>query len=378
MKVHHYRPEQSDPLFDPVNAGVARMDSQMAIAAIRGRLGGNPQALASAYAPELALARSLLLNYPAGRTPPPAAPASITDVTALPFDVKDGGPDMPVDLGGLLGVVGAVDPFLMEYADGLPSSDVGWGQLTPAGIAQTSRFITLLLDLGCRTPYLARVLSSNLASHITRSMVQASEGRAMTGALGTPSTKVIVLIASDTNVTALGGLYRLDWLAPGYERNYAAPGGALVFELRQLGKTGEYVVRASYITQTLDQLRSRTALDRAAPPARAPVFIPGCSIPNPACDCPPSRFVALSQPLIDPLSADTRRWQARPAPPASRIAAAGNAGNRRLTGVPPRKRPAPAPRPRAGFRASAPPGAPPRRTAPEPAARPAASPPACR
>ena len=71
----------SDPLFDPVGAGVAQLNSQLAIASVTGRLGGNPQSLASAYAPEFALTRSVLLGYPASETPPPMAPANVTDVT---------------------------------------------------------------------------------------------------------------------------------------------------------------------------------------------------------------------------------------------------------------------------------------------------------
>src|SRR5579872_24662 len=55
----------ADPLFHPVDAGIAQLNEDMAVAAVNGRLGGNPQALATAYAPEIALLRSVLLNYPA-------------------------------------------------------------------------------------------------------------------------------------------------------------------------------------------------------------------------------------------------------------------------------------------------------------------------
>jgi len=41
----------SDPLYLPVNAGVARLDADKAVAAVQGRLGNNPQALATAFAP---------------------------------------------------------------------------------------------------------------------------------------------------------------------------------------------------------------------------------------------------------------------------------------------------------------------------------------
>ncbi len=126
----------------------------------------------------------------------------------------------------------------------------------------------------------------------------------MTGALGNPSTKVIVLTASNTNLTGLAGLFHLDWILPGYQAGVCAPGGALVFELRQSQSTGEYIVRASYVTQTMDQLRNRTVLTLDAPPAIAPVFIPGCSIRNATFDCTLADFVALAKRVIDPQSAD--------------------------------------------------------------------------
>ena len=246
-----------DPLFDPVDAGVAVLDQQKAVAAVMGRLGGNPQSLAAAYASEYSLTRSILFGYPASQTPVSPAPPGAVDVAAIPIDVTTGA---PVNLGGLSYIGTAIDPFIMEYADGLPASQVGWGQLTVGAISQTSRLNTLALDLEFRTPYLASTQSSNIASHVVRSMVQAATGSAMSGSLGYPSTKVIVLIASDVNITGLAGLFHLDWILPGYQADVCSPGGALVLELRQSQSTGEYIVRASYVAQTLDQLRNQTAL----------------------------------------------------------------------------------------------------------------------
>ena len=299
-----YPPQTSDPLFDPVDAGVARLDQQKAIAAVKGRLGGNAQSLASAYASEYALARSVLFGYPAGQTPQPAAPADRVDVTTIPIDVTAGSLGSPVTLGGLSAVGAAIDPFIMEYADGMPASDVGCGQLTAGGITQTERLYNLSIDLGYRTPYLAGVQGSNVTSHVVRSMVQAATGDALKGALGNPSTKLIVLVASDVNQSGLAALFQLNWLLPGYQPNFCAPGGAIVFELRQSQSTGEYIVRAFYVAQTLDQLRNQTALTLDAPPASAPVFIPGCSVRNATFDCPLGEFVSVAKRAIDPLSAD--------------------------------------------------------------------------
>jgi 4-phytase/acid phosphatase len=130
ININSYTAPANDPLFNPLNAGVATLDYRQAVAAVNGRLGDNPLSLAFAYAPELALARSLLFNYPVSQTPVPATPAGKIDATAIPVSVAAGTPALPVDLGGLTAVSYAIDPFVMEYADGLPDSQVGWGQLT--------------------------------------------------------------------------------------------------------------------------------------------------------------------------------------------------------------------------------------------------------
>ncbi len=293
-----------DPLFDPIDAGVAKLDINMAIASVNGRIGGNPQLLSSAYAAEFAMARSVLFNYPVGTSPAPATPAGKIDITTIPITMTAGNSTAPVNPGGLSSFYMAIDPFMMEYADGMPTSDVGWGNLDAAGISQMFRVYDALLDLEFRTPYLAGVQSSNLASHIIRSILQAATGSAMTGTVGTPSDKIVVLTAANTNLAGLAGLFQLDWLVDGFQRDVASLGGALVFELRQSQRTGEFIVRTAYITQTMDQIRNRTKLTLAAPPANVPVFIPGCSVDNTTFDCSLRSFLRVTQHAINARNAD--------------------------------------------------------------------------
>jgi len=283
-----------DPLFDPIDAGIAKLDTNLAVAAVNGRLGGNPQSLATAYAAEFALARAVLFNYPVGTSPAPDAPAGKIDITAVPITMTAGDSTAPVNPGGLGSFYMAIDPFMMEYADGMPASDVGWGHLDAAGISQIFRVYDALLDLEYRTPYLAAVQSSNLGSHIVRTMLQAATGNATSGAVGAPSDKIVVLTASNTNLSGLAGLFQLDWLVDGYQRDVASLGGAIVFQLRQSQRTGEFIVRTIYVAQTMDQLRNRAQLTLAAPPASVPVFVPGCSVRNADFDCKLADFVRMS------------------------------------------------------------------------------------
>jgi len=304
VPVDSYTAPANDPLFSPVAAGVATLDYPTAVAAVNGRLGGNPQTLSTAYSAELALTRSVLFGYPVGQNPPPPAPPEKKDVVNEPIAISAGDSTLPVSISGLSDVVAAIDPFVMEYADGLPLSKVGWGQLNAGSISQIDRLYDVLLDLEFRTPYLDAVQSSNLASHITRTMVQAVTGTSLGGALGTPSSKVVMIAASNINIVGVAGLFHLDWLLPTYQPDVSAPSGALVFELRQSQSTGAYIVRASYVTQTMDQLRTQTALTLEKPPAIAPVFIPGCSVSNATFDCPFWTFVQLEQQVVDRHSVD--------------------------------------------------------------------------
>src|ERR1039457_7219800 len=154
----------------------------------------------------------------------------------------------------------------MEYANGFPLADVGWGQLSLDTLSQTTRIITLTLNVELRTPYLAQVQSSNAAAHILRSMKQAVLGEAIPGAFGDPASRVIVVISSDAYMTGLAGLLGLHWQLPGYQPDFCTPGGALVFELRQSRRTGEHLVRVFYPAQSFAPQRHLPPLNAPSPP----------------------------------------------------------------------------------------------------------------
>jgi 4-phytase/acid phosphatase len=180
-----------------------------------------------------------------------------------------------VDEGGLLATSNAADPFVMEYAEGYPLSDVGWGQFSLDTLSQQTRIATLALNIGFRPPYLDQVQSSNAGSHILRTMRQAVLGETIPGAFGDSGSKVVVAISSDAYVVGMAGLLDLHWQLPGYQPDFCAPGGALVFELRQSMSTGEYLVRVFYTAQSFDQLRNLTPLTLDSPPETMQLMIQG-------------------------------------------------------------------------------------------------------
>ena len=78
-------------------------------------------------------------------------------------------------------------------------------------------------------------------------------------------------------VAGLAGLLNVHWQLPGYQPDFCAPGGALVFELRQSNRSKQYLVRVFYTAQTFDQLRSLTPLTLKNPPATMQLMVPGGS-----------------------------------------------------------------------------------------------------
>jgi len=87
---------------------------------------------------------------------------------------------------------------------------------------------------------------------------------------------------------------------PRQQPDFCAPGGALVFELRQSRASGDYLVRAFYTAQTWDQLRNLTPLTLESPPATIQLLVPGGREPGTGLDVKFERFQKLLQKAIGP------------------------------------------------------------------------------
>jgi 4-phytase/acid phosphatase len=286
IPVHSYRiadpntgtPAEPDPVFDPIAAKVVTADPGRTVAEVQG-IFGSGAAIASAYSGELSLIRSVL--YPPGTQPTPGAPQGSVDPTSEPITLTAITPipnaGFSINVGGLQPATEASDPFVMQYADGFPLEDVAWGRLSLDTLSQQTRLEILKLNIEMLPPYIDQVQNSNAASHILRSMSQAIAGSHLPGGFGNGKSRVLVIVSSDAYVAGLAGLLHLHWTLPGYQPDFCALGGALVFELRRSKKSKEYLVRAFYTAQTFDQLRNLTPLTIEEPPATMQLTIPGGS-----------------------------------------------------------------------------------------------------
>ena len=292
--VHAWPADRVDPLFQPVKAAPGLPDRSLAIASVLGRVGGDLNAIPQAHHAVFATLEQVLCGE-TGLVPP--GKTSLLDV---PAKLEPGQKDHAVELQGPLRVgEQIVDALVLEYTEGMPMKDVGWGRLTPAKLTEVLKLHSLYFDLTQASLYPAQAQASNLASHLLQTLEQSVSGQPVTGALGTPGQKLIMVVGHDTNIANLGGLLGLTWLLPGTQANPVLPGGALVLELRRR-HDGQFVIRTYYMSQSLEQTRTLQPLTLENPPALAPIFVPGCSEAGPGFDAPLGKFEDLLHRVIDP------------------------------------------------------------------------------
>lgn len=262
-------------------------DLERAKAAVAGRIGGDPANLTRAYQMQLESLDRVLATC---GTPTAAAPQR-TSLFSIPATLSQGSGDHLVDLKGPVNTASTlVENLLLEYTEGMDRTKVGWGCIGRSQLDSLMSLHTAATDFTQRTPEIARAQASGLLEQIGLSMEQAISRRPISGALGKPTDLALFLIGHDTNQENVAGMLNLTWIIDG-RRDDTPPGGALVFEVWFARLTGSYSVRTYFIAQSLDQMRDSTTLTESLAPARAPVFVPGCSREDMSCDL--HRFISL-------------------------------------------------------------------------------------
>jgi 4-phytase / acid phosphatase len=270
----------ADPLFHSMEAGVAHPDSNLAAAAIAGRIGGDANNLTAAYRPQLATLDRLLTGC--GKVA--STNSARTSLFDVPASLAPGDGDHPAELLGPLDTASSLaENLLLEYTDGMSGTNLGWGCLDEATLLEVVELHAAQEDFEHRTPAVARMYASTLLDCIGKALEQSATGKPAQGAPGKPGDLILFLVGHDTNIATVAGALGLDWIVNG-RRGDTPPGGALVFELWRTHASGRYSVRVHYTAQTLDQMREMQPLTLANPPADASVFVPGCSRADLSCD----------------------------------------------------------------------------------------------
>lgn len=280
----------SDPLFHPTEAGSIPIDSARAVSAIRGRIGGDPANLTAAYRTQLAALDAVL----AGCGAAPTASRDRQSILTIPATLAPGKGDRAAELRGPLNTASTLsENLLLEYTEGMPAAQVGWGCVHGDNLRSLLDLHTAAFDFTQRTLPIARMQASSLLDRIRRALAQAATGKAVAGAPSRTGDRALFLVGHDTNLGNLAGLLGLTWIADG-RRDDTPPGSALVFELWE-SPTHRFSVRAFFTTQTLEQMRNTTSISLQDPPIRIPLYVPACSSVELECAWPDfDRVVAQS------------------------------------------------------------------------------------
>ncbi|WP_010183695.1 histidine-type phosphatase [Sphingomonas sp. PAMC 26605] len=254
IAIEHRPQDEADPLFNQIADGHAPLDPARAAAAVDAAVGpGGIAAVERGVTPLLARLDRILCGPAKTQCGVAHEPSTLTPATATTRP----------KLGGALDRAStAAQILLLEYAEGKPAADVGWGRATAEDLTALGAFHALEFRLLARPPYIA---SRNMAGLSPRIIGWLSDDA--------PAAPTVAMIAAhDTQVANLAGLLDLHWRVPGIAADDPVPGGAIVLE-RLSDARGQHYVRAVYRAQSLAELRAGTA--RA--PYRAVVPIAGCA-----------------------------------------------------------------------------------------------------
>jgi 4-phytase/acid phosphatase len=298
----HSASTSMDRIYHPVTSvGRCTLNAARAQREILARAGGNLVTIETSLASQLKTAQKTLQccqshlcvsAATACRLPPPSAKMCTLNERLATCVVPHPGTGEPTEvlLGGSLRVASTfAELLLLEYANGFPQSDLGWGRISRGEMTRVFRLHTTAFDLEQRTRYIAGRQGSALVKKILLALQGKTDDVAGTAP---PGAKFVVYVGHDTNISNVAGMLGLSWQQPGYQQDQTPPAGALLFELHQ-SSSGSRYVSAFYVAQALDDMRRVSGTT----PRSTAVPILGCSNES---RCPLENFAELATHALDP------------------------------------------------------------------------------
>jgi 4-phytase/acid phosphatase len=270
----HLAHREPDPIFSAIEQGRGGYDPARADAAVAAAVGAGGIAAVEARHRALLASLDRILCGPA---------ETGCGVSADPSSIAPATAGKRPKLGGALDRASTASQILLlEYAEGKPMTEVGWGRASPSDIAALSAFHALEFRLLARPPHVAAANLAGIAPILREGLIG--------------SARVTLVSGHDTNVANLGGLLDIHWQVPGIAADDPAPGGAIVLERLRDAK-GALYVRALYRSATLAQIRSAAPLGPEAP-YRTVLAIPGCNARGVVGLCTFAQFEAKLAPAL--------------------------------------------------------------------------------
>jgi 4-phytase/acid phosphatase len=276
LVAHHAPEDAKDSFFDAIETGACPIDPEAARKAVLAAAGGDLNARDAALETANALLYDIL-------SPAPSRHACADDKGTCFLNGKN---TLQADAEGLklsgpLATASTmVENLLLEYGQGMPLSQTGWGRADAAALAKIGILHNRAADLMRRTHYIA----AHNGVRMAQAVIAALQGRpAFPGSKG--GEKFLVIAGHDTNLSNLAGILGVDWTLS-EQPDKTPPGGTLAFELWRDG-SGAKFVRVRLFYETLEQLREGEALDESHPGRQIDIALPGCAHgPGGKCSLP--------------------------------------------------------------------------------------------
>ena len=226
-------PTQVTPLFHPVRAGQASLDTQ----AVRAEM---ERVLAGLHVPPGALE---LIQRVTGCCAPGLCDGSTRGCALADIPDTVGFNKGDVKLSGRLAMASSLaEIFLLEYGQ-WPERNAGWGEVDAEALKTMLPVHNLVFDALNRAPDVATARGGAMLRAIRSSLLEE------------PDARVIIYAGHDTNIANTGGLLDLHWDIPEQGHNAIPPGGALLFTLWK-NASGRREIRASFLAPTLETLHA--------------------------------------------------------------------------------------------------------------------------
>lgn len=262
----NHRPEfnKMDPVFNPVITDGSEEFKQKALEAMtnyypKGGIDGLNRDLKPSY--ELA---AKVVDYKKSETCLVDKRCDLVDEpTALSANVnKEPGINGPLRTGTIIS-----DALILQYYEGFPMKEVGWGNVKSEkdwkALVEIKDWYT---DVLFAPPVVAKHISKPLVTYMN-SVWNNKDSAKFTFLAGHDSNVASVLSALDVKEYTLPGQFEKTPI-----------GGKIIFQRWKDNKTNKQMMKMEYVYQTTDQIRNMELLTAENPPQRVTLEMKGCPI----------------------------------------------------------------------------------------------------
>lgn len=207
------------------------------------------------------------------------------DLMALETDVKIDAGKEPGVIGPLRVGTSIADAFILQYYEGTPINQIGWGRIKDekqlAALVSIKEYYNSVVF---GAPVVAKAVSANLV-------------KALAGSFGEQQPKFTFLVGHDSNVASLFSALGVKPYHLPHQLETTPIGGKVVFQRWHDNARNKTLLKIEYVYQSSEQIATMAPLNRANPPQRVTLALKDCPV-NDNGFCPFEDFEKIATALV--------------------------------------------------------------------------------